>query len=88
MQSDNLLRPARRRFLPSAADLATAAGAIPFIITSHKALGAGKMLLVIWGGSDRAAVENALVKPFSQEFSVELTLLDTPHLAKVSRRAR
>ena len=83
MPQSNLIKPARRRFLSSAAGLATAAVAAPFIITSRKAFGAGKMVLVSWGGSYRTAVEDTLVKPFSQEFGVEVTVLDTPDLAKV-----
>ena len=83
MSQSPLSKPSRRRFITSAAGLSTFAIAAPFIITSRKAFGAGKLVLVSWGGSYRTAVETSLVKPFSQEMGVDVTVVDTPDLAKV-----
>lgn len=75
--------PDRRRILSGLGHGALAAVAAPFIVTSRHARAAGKMVLVSYGGSYRTSVETALVKPFSQEFGVEVTVIDTPDLAKV-----
>lgn len=83
MSQSKLFTPSRRRFISSAAGLSALAVAAPLVITSRKAFGAGKLVLVSWGGSYRTAVENALVKPFSQEMGVDVTVIDTPDLAKV-----
>ncbi|MGU7771634.1 ABC transporter substrate-binding protein [Burkholderia sp. MR1-5-21] len=74
----------RRRFLQAAGStLLSASIASPMIVTSRKALAAGKLTVVSWGGDYHAAVEEALAKPFEKEFGVQVTLVDTPDLAKV-----
>jgi putative spermidine/putrescine transport system substrate-binding protein len=73
----------RRRVLSAIGGAATIAVAAPFVITPRRAFAAGKMVLVSYGGTYRTSVETALVKPFSQEFGVEVTVIDTPDLAKV-----
>jgi putative spermidine/putrescine transport system substrate-binding protein len=75
--------PARRRVLATLGGAATLAAAGAFAITPRRAFAAGKLVLVSWGGSYRTSVETALVKPFQQEFGVEVTVIDTPDLAKV-----
>ena len=40
-------------------------------------------MLVSYGGSYRTSMETALVKPFEKEFGVQVTVVDTPDLAKV-----
>ncbi len=73
----------RRRVLSAIGGAATLAVAAPFVVTPRRASAAGKMVLVSYGGSYRTSVEEALVKPFQQEFGVEVTVVDTPDLAKV-----
>ena len=73
----------RRHALGKLGALASVAVAAPFVITPRRAFAAGKMVLVSWGGSYRTSVETALVKPFQQEFGVDVTVIDTPDLAKV-----
>jgi putative spermidine/putrescine transport system substrate-binding protein len=75
--------PERRRVLSAIGGAATVAVAAPFVITPRRAFAAGKMVLVSYGGTYRTSVETALVKPFQQEFGVEVTVIDTPDLAKV-----
>jgi putative spermidine/putrescine transport system substrate-binding protein len=73
----------RRRFLQASGStmLAAAIGA-PLILTSKTSRAAGRLVMVSWGGNYRTGVEEALVKPFTKEFGVEVTLVDTPDLAK------
>jgi putative spermidine/putrescine transport system substrate-binding protein len=72
----------RRRFLlTSGAAFAAASG--PLILVPGKAKAAEKVVLVSWGGQYREAVENAFVKPFTQQTGIPVTVSDTPDLAKV-----
>jgi putative spermidine/putrescine transport system substrate-binding protein len=74
----------RRRFITNAAGIAVAAAAGPLILTSRSATAATqKMTMVSWGGAYREAVEKSLIEPFSKETGVQVTLIDTPDLAKV-----
>jgi putative spermidine/putrescine transport system substrate-binding protein len=79
----SVLPGSRRKFLSAMGGAGAIAVAAPFIITPRRAFAAGKMVLVSYGGSYRVAIEDALVKPFSQEFGVDVTVVDTPDLAKV-----
>jgi putative spermidine/putrescine transport system substrate-binding protein len=38
---------------------------------------------VTWGGTYRTSVETAVVKPFTEETGIQVTVVDTPDLAKV-----
>ncbi|WP_374667082.1 ABC transporter substrate-binding protein [Ramlibacter sp.] len=75
----------RRRVLQAISGGAALAVAAPFVITPGRARAqsGGKMVLVSYGGSYRTSVETALVKPFEKEFGVQVTVIDTPDLAKV-----
>lgn len=73
----------RRRVLSGIAGAASVAVAAPFVITPRRAFAGGKMVLVSWGGSYRDSVKKALVDPFSKETGIEVTIIDTPDLAKV-----
>ncbi|SDV48757.1 ABC transporter substrate-binding protein [Chitinasiproducens palmae] len=80
---DALVSRERRQFLAGATGLAVAASA-PAILHSRSAHAADKrMTLVSWGGAYRQAVEEALVKPFSKAEGVQVTIVDTPDLAKL-----
>lgn len=82
MQNQN--NASRRSFLKaSGATLTAAAVGMPMIMTSRRAMAAGNLVVVSWGGNYRTAVEEALTKPFEKEFGVRVTLVDTPDLAKV-----
>jgi putative spermidine/putrescine transport system substrate-binding protein len=83
MSSKPVSLPGRRKVLSALGSAATIAVAAPFVITPRRAFAAGKMVLVSYGGTYRTSVETALVKPFQQEFGVEVTVIDTPDLAKV-----
>jgi putative spermidine/putrescine transport system substrate-binding protein len=84
MSSDNNIVLPRRRFLQAAgATLLTGAVAAPMIITSRKAMAASNLTVVSWGGNYHQGVEEALAKPFQKEFGVQVTLVDTPDLARV-----
>jgi putative spermidine/putrescine transport system substrate-binding protein len=84
MSSNSKLVEPRRRFLQAAGStlLSGAIGA-PMVLTSRKSMAAGRLTLVSWGGNYHAGVEAALAKPFEKEFGVEVTIVDTPDLAKV-----
>ena len=78
------LSPPRRRFITTATGIAIAATAGPLILTSRSASAASqKMTMVSWGGAYRQAVETSLIEPFSKETGIQVTLIDTPDLAKV-----
>ncbi|WP_206958064.1 ABC transporter substrate-binding protein [Trinickia acidisoli] len=84
MASDSKIVLPRRRFMQAAGTaLLTGAIGAPMIITSRKAMAAGNLTVVSWGGNYHQAVEEALAKPFEKEFGVHVTLVDTPDLAKV-----
>ncbi|MFT4065498.1 ABC transporter substrate-binding protein [Paraburkholderia sp.] len=74
----------RRQFVSGVSSIALAAAAAPAILSSGKAHAAGgQMTLVSWGGAYRQAVEESVVKPFTKETGVQVTIIDTPDLAKL-----
>jgi len=74
----------RRRLLSGAGGAALGASiAGPLILTPRKAKAADRIILISWGGNYREAVENTLCKPFTKETGIEITVADTPDLAKV-----
>lgn len=83
MSKNSPVSQERRRILSGIGAGAALAVAAPFVITPRRAYAAGKMVLVSWGGSYRAAMEAAVVKPFMQETGIQVTVIDTPDLAKV-----
>lgn len=76
----------RRSFLGKSA-VAAAAVSVggPLILTSRSASArnAPKLTLVSWGGAYRDAVEASIVKPFTEETGITVTIIDTPDLARV-----
>ncbi len=70
----------RRRLVAGVAPLALAA---PFILRSGRASAAENLVFVTWGGSYRTSVEEGLIKPFTKDTGINVTVVDTPDLAKV-----
>jgi putative spermidine/putrescine transport system substrate-binding protein len=77
-----LIRPSRRSLLTSlGAALSIAA---PFVLRNGRAEAQSKNLVfVTWGGTYRSSVEEGLIKPFMAETGINVTVIDTPDLAKV-----
>lgn len=74
----------RRKLVQGAgAALLSSAIAAPMIITSCKAFAGGNLVLISWGGKWGATIEEIFVKPFQKEFGVNVTMVNTPDLAKV-----
>jgi putative spermidine/putrescine transport system substrate-binding protein len=74
----------RRRFLSSVSSIAVASAASPLLLNSGRAFGATQQLtFVTWGGTYRAAIEQSIVKPFTAETGIDVTIVDTPDLAKL-----
>src|SRR2546425_8935596 len=75
----------RRRTVLQAASGALLSGAIaaPMIATPRKALAAGSLVVVTWGGRYKQVVEEVWFKPFEKEFGIKVIATDTPDLAKV-----
>jgi len=74
----------RRSLLARAGSAALGAGiAGTFVLTAGKAKAADHIVLISWGGNYREAVENTLCKPFTKETGIDVTVADTPDLAKV-----
>lgn len=71
----------RRRFLANAGLSAAGVLAAPYISTSYAAT--KELVLVTWGGNYRQGMEDGLVKPFMKETGINVTVLDTPDMAKV-----
>lgn len=71
----------RRNFLATAGIATAAMLAAPSIRTSRAAT--GELVLVTWGGNYRQGMEDGLVKPFMKETGINVTILDTPDMAKV-----
>ncbi|RWR26940.1 ABC transporter substrate-binding protein [Sinirhodobacter populi] len=80
-------RPAlnRRQVLASVGGAAVAALAAPYVRASTAA--SNQLVLVTWGGNYRQGIEDGLVKPFTQETGINVTILDTPDMAKVKAQA-
>ncbi|WP_284262609.1 ABC transporter substrate-binding protein [Bradyrhizobium iriomotense] len=71
----------RRSFLKVTTGAAAALLAAPNINTSRAA--SSELVLVTWGGNYRQGIEDGLVKPFTKETGIRVTVLDTPDMAKV-----
>lgn len=71
----------RRNFLLTAGVAAAGMLAAPNIRTSRAAT--SELVLVTWGGNYRQGMEDGLVKPFMKETGINVTILDTPDMAKV-----
>ncbi len=71
----------RRNFIKTTGAAAVAVLAAPNINTSRAA--SSELVLVTWGGNYRQGVEDGLVKPFTKETGIRVTVLDTPDMAKV-----
>ena len=77
-------RLSRRRLLTSLGGGAALSVAAPFVLRHGSAEAASKNLVfVTWGGTYRSSVEEGLVKPFMAETGINVTVIDTPDLAKV-----
>ncbi|WP_312795088.1 ABC transporter substrate-binding protein [Tianweitania sp.] len=71
----------RRSFLATAGAAAATVLSVPSIRTSQAA--SNELVLVTWGGNYRQGMEEGLVKPFMKETGINVTVLDTPDIAKV-----
>src|SRR5215471_14894664 len=70
----------RRKFLTTATSLACA----PFLAGLTRKAGATEpIVLVTWGGTYRAAIEDTLCKGFTEQTGIPVTVIDGPDLAKV-----
>ncbi|WP_206958075.1 ABC transporter substrate-binding protein [Trinickia acidisoli] len=79
-----LVSQGRRAFVSGASSIAIAAAASPLILTSKRARAADRqMSLVSWGGDYRRAVEESVVNPFMKETGIQVTIVDTPDMAKL-----
>ncbi|WP_210250803.1 ABC transporter substrate-binding protein [Bradyrhizobium hipponense] len=65
------------------ATLLSGAIAAPMIALPRKALAAGSLVVVTWGGRYRQVAEEAWFRPFEKEFGIRVIASDTPDLAKV-----
>jgi putative spermidine/putrescine transport system substrate-binding protein len=64
--------------------IAMASAASPLLLNSGRAYGADKQItFVTWGGSYRQAIEETVVRPFTKETGIGVTIVDTPDLAKL-----
>jgi putative spermidine/putrescine transport system substrate-binding protein len=80
----SVVSPARRQFISAASSVAIAAATSPLLLHARRAHAADKqMTLVSWGGAYRQAVEESVVKPFIKETGIDVTIVDTPDLAKL-----
>lgn len=71
--------PEWRQFLTGVAGLAVAAAASPLLLHSRRAFAAEQqMTLVSWGGAYRQAIEESVVKPFTKETGIQVTIVDSP----------
>jgi putative spermidine/putrescine transport system substrate-binding protein len=74
----------RRQFVAGIGGASALSIAAPFILRSTGAKAASNNLVfVTWGGTYRSSLEEALVKPFTAETGINVTVVDTPDLAKV-----
>ncbi|MBL8705896.1 MAG: ABC transporter substrate-binding protein [Rhodospirillales bacterium] len=76
---DETLRASRRRVLTTGA----AALAAPFILIPGRARGAGKVVVVNFGGSMGSAKQQAIYTPFTRETGIEVVVVPGPDLAKI-----
>lgn len=75
----------RRTFLLGSGVAAASVLSAPYISTSNAAT--KDLVLVTWGGNYRQGIEDGLVKPFIKETGINVTVIDTPDIAKVKAQA-
>lgn len=79
-----LFHASRRQVLSTIGGGVALGIAAPFVLRNSRAEAASKNLVFVsWGGTYRTAVEEGLVKPFTAETGINVTVIDTPDLAKV-----
>ena len=83
-RKSGLIRPSRRQLLTTIGGGAALTIAAPFVLRNARAAAPSKNLVfVTWGGTYRSSVEEGLIKPFMAETGINVTVIDTPDLAKV-----
>jgi putative spermidine/putrescine transport system substrate-binding protein len=82
MSKQEDVRPSisRRRVLGAAAASALAA---PLVLRSRAARANSSLVFVTWGGTYKSSVQAGVIKPFQDATGIEVTVVDTPDLAKV-----
>lgn len=70
----------RRQFLATAGVATVAA---PFVLRQPSRAASNSLVFVTWGGSYRTGLEEGIIKPFTAETGINVTVIDTPDLAKV-----
>ncbi|WP_250511475.1 ABC transporter substrate-binding protein [Caballeronia sp. GACF4] len=74
----------RRKFVSALSGIAVASAASPLLLNSGRAYAGDKQLtFVTWGGAYRQAIEETVVKPFTNETGIAVTIVDTPDMAKL-----
>lgn len=73
-------RPSRRQFLATAAATTLAA---PFVLRRPANAASNELVFVTWGGSYRTGLEEGIIKPFTAATGINVTVIDTPDIAKV-----
>lgn len=81
------IRISRRHLLALASATAVGAMVAPYTRASEPARKSNELVLVTWGGNYRQGMEDGLVKPFMKETGINVTILDTPDIAKVKAQA-
>ena len=79
-QKDPRQLMSRRGVLAGAATLGLTA---PFVLRLRPARANSGLVFVTWGGTYKSAVVAGLIKPFEAATGIEVTVVDTPDLAKV-----
>lgn len=74
----HITRASRRHFLVGGAATISA----PYILTSG-AKASDRLVLVFAGGSTQVALEEAIIKPFTAETGIPVTIVNTPDMAKL-----
>lgn len=69
----------RRRFLVTGASVLAA----PAVLRATRAQASNRLTFVTWGGTYRDNVYEGGIKSFTEETGIEVTIIDTPDLAKV-----
>ncbi|MHB0773048.1 ABC transporter substrate-binding protein [Bradyrhizobium sp. 1.29L] len=82
--SSGVVGLSRRRLLAKIRGGFAFSAAAPFVLRLRGAQAASKSLVfVTWGGTYRKSVEEGLIKPFMAETGINVSVIDTPDLAKV-----
>lgn len=71
----------RRSFMKTGGLAATALLSAPYVRPSRAA--AGDLVVVTWGGTYKEGVEKGLIEPFVEETGINVTVVDTPDMARV-----